>query len=112
MRLNSLRVVANHSARKALVRHFWVRQRSTVVLKVALVAMSFSLASVLYWNHGAVESSIGGLVWGLAAIGLITLSGLVHTWSEVSRLNSRFRPEPNDVRESPDVQSPSLLSSV
>jgi hypothetical protein len=96
LRMNSLRQIANHSARQTLARHFWKQQRSAVVLKAALVAMSFSLASVLYWHHGAMETSISALVWGAAAIGLITLSGLVHTWSEVNRLNARFSPSTAD----------------
>lgn len=110
LRMNSFRQIANHSTRRTLVRHFWKQQRSAVVLKAALVAMSFSLASVLYWHHGAMGTSISALVWGAAAIGLITLSGLVHTWSEVNRLNARFTPPTTDeTPETVEASAPTLI---
>lgn len=112
MRMNAFRVVANQSAGKALSRHFWKQNRSTVVLKMALVAMSFSLAAVLYWHHGAMESSTSALIWGSAAIGLITLSGVVHTWSELNRLNARFRPATDADRKTAEGDSPALLSGT
>jgi hypothetical protein len=90
-RLNTLRGIVNDSARQALKRQFWRHQRSALVLKIALAGMSFALAGVLYTNHGVTNSPIGAIAWGAAAIGLITLSGLFHTWSEVNRLNQRFR---------------------
>jgi hypothetical protein len=92
MRLNNLREVANQSARQALTRHFWSQHRSSLLLKVALTGMSFALAGVLYRHQGVLDVSTSTVAWGAAAIGLITLSGLVHTWNEVSRLNARFRP--------------------
>lgn len=89
-----------------------VRRRSTVLLKGALVAMSFALASVLYLNHGAMETPISALMWGSAAIGLITLSGLVHTWTEIHRLDARLSRTTHldGYRESTD--SPTLFSSL
>jgi hypothetical protein len=90
-RINTLRGIVNDSARQALKRQFWRHQRSALVLKIALAGMSFALAGVLYTNHGVTNSPIGAIAWGAAAIGLITLSGLFHTWSEVNRLNQRFR---------------------
>ncbi|HTI50651.1 MAG TPA: hypothetical protein VL475_06865 [Planctomycetaceae bacterium] len=100
VRLNHLRGIVNDSARQALKRHFWRHHRSAFVLKIALAAMSFALAGVLYSNHGITNSPMGAIAWGSAAIGLITLSGLFHTWTEVNRLNHRFRApitsEPQD----------------
>lgn len=112
MRLNSLRVVANRSTRRALARHFWRKQRSVVALKVALVAMSFALAGVLYSHHGVMESSTSALIWGAAAIGLITLSGLAHTWTVVNRLNAGVRPPTIETREQAESESPALLSGT
>lgn len=93
VRRNTLRQVVNQSTRRTLSRHFWKKHRSTVVLKMALVAMSFALAGVLYWNHGALGSPASTVAWGAAAIGLITISGLVHTLSEINRLNGGARME-------------------
>lgn len=89
--LNHFRKLANESARGALKRHFWQRHRPEIILKLALVGMSFALAGVLYVNHGTTGSSVSAMAWGAAAIGLITLSGLAHTWSEFNRMSAKCR---------------------
>jgi len=58
-----------------------------------LVILSFSLAGLLYMNHGVSTNSFTALSWGAAAIGLITACNLVHTLTELNRLNTRFHQE-------------------
>jgi hypothetical protein len=91
--IQHLRSVANQSAHQALSRHFWKRHRSAVTLKIALLIMSFSLAAVLSLDHGVTRSPFTAVAWGAAAIGLITASNLVHTLTELNRLNARFQQE-------------------
>ena len=94
--INQLRQVANQSAQQALSRYFWKRHRSAFTLKLMLVIMSFSLAAVLSMDHGVKTTSFSAVAWGAAAIGLITASNLVHTLTELGRLNARFQQESSD----------------
>jgi hypothetical protein len=91
--IHQLRMIANLSAHEALSKYFWKRHRSAFTLKLMLVILSFALAGALYVNHGVSTSSFTALAWGAAAIGLITACNLVHTLTELNRLNTRFHQE-------------------
>jgi hypothetical protein len=87
--LGSLREVANKSARQALTQHFWKRYRSSLMVRVTLIVMSFALCAVLYFDHGLVDPLFSPLAWSAASIGVITFCGLVHTLHVAARLKTR-----------------------
>ena len=111
LRLNSLHVVANHSARKAIA----------PLLEAAAIddrAQSGPRRDVVRARRRDVLAPrCDGVVvqridLGAAAIGLITFSGLVHTWTEFSRLNAGARPRASEPRETAETESAGLLSGV
>lgn len=72
--MESLRVVANASARRAIRRHTWTQRLSIYGLTLALCSAS---AAVMLWSWGMLTAgAASSLAWGAGAVGLIASLGI------------------------------------
>src|SRR5262249_40592278 len=70
--LNSLRQVANRSARTTLTRVFWKRFWKAMALRVVLTVLCFCLGGALVFAHGLPGNSYRILAWSGLALGMIS----------------------------------------
>ena len=97
--MQSLREVANYSARSALADYAWKRARGLVALRVALIGLSALSAVACYVTHSMQMHSMG---WLTVVLALITVIGGVELWYVVSNAK-RMKPKATESTSEPQV---------
>ena len=97
--MQSLREVANYSARSALADYAWKRARGLVALRVALIGLSALSAVACYVTHVMEMHSMG---WLTVVLALITVIGGVELWYVVSGAK-RMKPKATEPAGEPQA---------
>jgi hypothetical protein len=110
--LNSLRQVANLSARSAIATYNWKRLRTRIAIKSALTAISLILAPILFLGKMWGASAFPRLGWACLALGLVTGADLLWACLWLRRLGAAGRgaahatpasPVPNSAANAPQA---------
>ena len=107
--LDSLRELANLSARTVVARHTWRKLRGTIVVKGTLLAVALAVAAVLFtsdlWGSGSYATFgwSAGFVAAILAVEVLRSAMLIHGMNSArERSKSDAGPSVHDVGTTPE----------